>query len=109
MSSSLRNFTQEEINDYLSITRFIFSFEGRRSVICGICLLSKSFKKVCTLRKGQRMTWVICVVSRDFNKRRRGGGLKFVLDQPILFAHMGTNPKNITLRKQITLYLLALG
>ena len=40
-SSSLRYITQGEIQDYLSITRGIFSFEGRRNIIYGIFLLLK--------------------------------------------------------------------
>ena len=40
-SSSLRYITQGEIQDYLSITRGILSFEGRRNIIYGIFLLLK--------------------------------------------------------------------
>ena len=71
VSSSLRNITQEEINDYLSITNVIFSFEGRRSVICWICLLLKSQRHI-DIEEELKMTWVISGVSMDFNKGRKG-------------------------------------
>ena len=71
VSSSLRNITQEEINDYLSITNVIFSFEGRRSVICCICLLLKSQRHI-DIEEELKVTRVINGVSMDFNKRRKG-------------------------------------
>lgn len=49
-----------------------FQLEGRRSVICSICLLLKALKKFRMVRKGQKMTRVLIGVSRDFNNRRRG-------------------------------------
>ena len=69
--SSLRNITQEEINDYLSITNVIFSFEGRRSVMCWICLLLKSQRHI-DIEEELKMTRVISGVSMDFNKGRKG-------------------------------------
>ena len=71
VSSSLRNITQEEINDYLSITNVIFSFEGRRSVICWICLLLKSQRHK-DIEEELKMTRVISGVSMDFNKGQKG-------------------------------------
>lgn len=45
------------------------------------------------------MTRVISGVSMDFNKGRRGGGAKSVLDQPIIFAHMCYNPGKVYTKK----------
>lgn len=48
LSSSLRNITQEEIKDNLSITRITLGLEGFRSVICGISLPLNLPKKMVT-------------------------------------------------------------
>ena len=98
VSSSLRNITQEEINDYLSITNVIFSFEGRRSVICWICLLLKSQRHK-DIEEELKMTRVISGVSMDFNKGWKGRKI-WSRWTHFICAHVLQTQKKITRRKK---------